>query len=54
VARRTRETGIRIALGASPKSVLPMVMREVLALTAAGVAVGLALALLLSRYIESQ
>jgi ABC-type antimicrobial peptide transport system permease subunit len=54
VARRTREIGIRIALGATPKSVLRMVMREVLALTTAGAAVGLALALLLSRYIESQ
>ncbi len=54
VARRTREIGIRIALGATPKSVLRMVMLEVLALTIIGAAVGLALALLLSRYIEGQ
>ena len=54
VARRTREIGIRIALGARGENVLRMVMREVLLLTGIGVAAGLPLALLLGRYLESQ
>ncbi len=41
VSRRTGEIGIRIALGAQGGSVIWMVMREVLILTAAGLAVGL-------------
>jgi ABC-type antimicrobial peptide transport system permease subunit len=43
VARRTREIGIRMALGAVPRDVIWMVMREVLILVAVGVAAGVSL-----------
>ena len=41
VARRTRDIGVRLALGARPRSVLAAVLRQTLGLTLAGVAVGL-------------
>jgi predicted permease len=42
VAQRSRELAVRSALGASPGSLLQLVMRQALGLTAAGVAIGLA------------
>jgi putative ABC transport system permease protein len=51
VARRTQEIGIRMALGAQRASVLGQLARESGALTAAGIAMGLAIALALQTLI---
>jgi predicted permease len=45
VARRTREIGIRMALGAKPGTVIAMVMRQGLTIASAGVAIGALLGL---------
>jgi putative ABC transport system permease protein len=54
VARRTREIGIRMALGAFQKDVIWLVMREVLLLVVTGVATGLAAAFGLTRFVQAQ
>jgi predicted permease len=54
VARRRKELGIRLALGARPGLVIWLVMREVLLLLTIGLAVGIPSALLLGRYVASQ
>jgi predicted permease len=54
VARRRKELGIRLALGAQPTAVLALVMREVLLLLAIGLAIGIPLAMTLGRYVASQ
>jgi len=53
VARRTREIGVRMALGAARGDVIWLVMREVLMLVASGIVLGLVAASILRRYISS-
>lgn len=54
VTRRTREIGVRMALGASRGDVLWIVLREVLLLVGIGVAVGLPAALAVSNLVRGQ
>jgi len=54
VARRTREIGIRMALGAERRNVLWLVMREVSLMAGIGIAIGLPCAYALGRLVESQ
>jgi putative ABC transport system permease protein len=52
VAQRTREMGIRMALGAEPKTLVTLVMRHGGAMAAAGIVVGVLGALALGRFAE--
>jgi predicted permease len=54
VVRRTREIGIRVAIGARPAAVIWLVLRDTVAVVACGVAVGVPVALWVSRLIERQ
>jgi ABC-type antimicrobial peptide transport system permease subunit len=53
-SQRTGEFGLRIALGAEPRSVSRMVVREALVLAAAGVAAGLPAGVAAARLIRDQ
>ncbi len=54
VARRRKELGLRLALGADPGQVVWIVMKEVLTLLGIGLAVGLPAAIALGRFVGSQ
>ncbi len=54
VARRTREIGIRMALGAFQSDVIWMVMREVIVLVTLGIFLGFGAAMGLTKFVKSQ
>jgi predicted permease len=54
VARRRKELGIRLALGAEPGLMIWMVMKEVLVLLAIGLAIGIPAAVGLGRFVSTQ
>ena len=54
VVRRTKEIGLRVALGAQRSQVIWIVMREVFWLLGIGLAAGVPVAYLLTRYVSSQ
>jgi predicted permease len=53
VTRRTSEIGVRMALGAVPRDVIGMVLRETVLLAVAGIAIGVPVALWLTRLTRS-
>ena len=52
VAKRTREMGIRIALGGTPREVLSLVLKQSVMLATIGTALGLGCAAMVTRYLE--
>jgi ABC-type antimicrobial peptide transport system permease subunit len=54
IARRTNEIGIRMALGAQSRTVLGMVMRETTVVVAVGIAIGVPVAVALTRLVSSK
>jgi ABC-type antimicrobial peptide transport system permease subunit len=53
IARRTRELGVRVALGASPAALRRMVLRQGAGVVAVGIGIGLAGCLAVTRLLES-
>lgn len=53
VTLRTKELGVRIALGAQPRSVVAMMTRQGLVLTVIGVGAGLVIFALIARFLRS-
>jgi predicted permease len=53
-ARRTREIGVRLALGATPRAMLVLTLREALIVAIAGVAIGIPAVIAASRLIQAE
>jgi putative ABC transport system permease protein len=54
VSLQTHDIGIRLALGAEPRAILRMVLKQGLVLIVGGIAIGLAVSLGLTRFLRSQ
>jgi predicted permease len=53
VAQRTKEIGIRMALGAIPRHILTMVLREAASLSAAAIGLGMSASFVVTRFVRS-
>lgn len=53
VRARTREIGVRVAIGATPRAVVVMVVRQAMTWTLTGAVIGIALAFLLTRFLSA-
>ena len=53
VSQRTREIGIRMALGAIPRQILTMVLRESVSLSAIAIGIGVTTSMLVTRFVKS-
>jgi putative ABC transport system permease protein len=53
VRSRTREIGVRVAVGATPRKVAMMVLRQAMTWTIVGAVIGMGLAFLLTRFLET-
>jgi putative ABC transport system permease protein len=53
VRARTREIGVRVAIGATPRAVIAIVVRQAMTWTVAGAAIGVVLAFLLTRFLTA-
>jgi ABC-type antimicrobial peptide transport system permease subunit len=53
VNQGARELGIRLALGATPHGILVLIVKQGLVVTVSGVSLGLAAALVLTRFMQS-
>jgi putative ABC transport system permease protein len=53
VAQRAREIAIRVAVGANPRSVVGLVLRQALLLASVGVVTGIAVSIVVTRYLAS-
>lgn len=54
IQQRTREIGVRLALGATRSNILGLILKEAFVLLATGVIVGLAIALMMTRLVANQ
>jgi ABC-type antimicrobial peptide transport system permease subunit len=54
VSQRTREIGVRMAIGASKRGILALVLGQSLRIAAAGITVGMIVAVALTRFLENQ
>jgi len=54
IAERTREVGVRLALGAQPRALLRLLVGSGARIAAIGIVAGLVIAAILTRYVETQ
>jgi ABC-type antimicrobial peptide transport system permease subunit len=54
IQQRTREIGVRLALGATHRSILGMIFKEGALLLTAGIAAGLGIALMMAKLVANQ